>query len=275
MSHSRDTRLSFSGYLAQLQTESERFAQVLADADPQAPVPTCPDWTVTDLLTHLTGVQSFWAAVVRGRLTSQQQVDQIERPEPAEQHECRVAQLRAATARLVAALEDTPPTTRAWTWSSEQTVGFTYRRQAHEAAMHRVDAELAAGVAQTPVDAGLAADGVDEALRVMFGGCPAWGTIGAVDEAQSVRVIASDTGASWLVRTARFTGVDPDGTAYDEPDIAVADSDPGTDAAATITGPAQDLLRWMWRRPLLGALRTEGSGVVLDVVEPLITQPIN
>ena len=40
-----------------------------------------------------------------------------------------------------------PPTraSEAWTWSTDQTVGFIVRRQAHEALIHRLDAELTAG----------------------------------------------------------------------------------------------------------------------------------
>ena len=43
------------------------------------------------------------------------------------------------------------PGRQAWTWSSEQTVGFTFRRQAHEALIHRLDAEQTAGDV-TPLD---------------------------------------------------------------------------------------------------------------------------
>src|SRR5205823_7007051 len=73
-----------------------------------------------------------------------------------------------ASRELADVLAATPPDTRAWTWSEDQTVGFIRRRQAHEALIHRVDAELTAG-RRTPMDPGLSADGVDEALRVMYG----------------------------------------------------------------------------------------------------------
>src|SRR5918995_144022 len=53
-------------------------------------------------------------------------------------------------------------------------VGFILRRQAHEALIHRVDAEQAAGV-PSDVDPALASDGVHEVLAVMYGGCPPWG----------------------------------------------------------------------------------------------------
>ena len=52
-----------------------------------------------------------------------------------------------------------------WSWANDQTAGFSYRRQAHEALIHRLDAELAGGE-RTAIDARLAADGVGEVLGV-------------------------------------------------------------------------------------------------------------
>ena len=57
----------FPTYLDHIRTESARFREVLADCDPSARVPACPDWDAADLLWHLAGVQVFWAKVVRHR----------------------------------------------------------------------------------------------------------------------------------------------------------------------------------------------------------------
>ena len=54
-------------YLDHIRTESARFREVLADCDPTARVPACPDWDAADLLWHLAGVQAFWADVIRTR----------------------------------------------------------------------------------------------------------------------------------------------------------------------------------------------------------------
>lgn len=62
-----------------------------------------------------------------------------------------------------------------WTWSNEQSSSFVLRRQAHEALIHRLDAELVVGDC-SPIDPLLAVDGVDEALRLMYCDTPAWGT---------------------------------------------------------------------------------------------------
>src|SRR6478735_2181102 len=132
-------------------------------------------------------------------------------------------------ARLPAALAAADPSETAWTWSTEQTVGFTFRRQAHEALIHRLDAEQTAGT-PSPLDAALATDGVEEALAVMFGGGPTWGTF--TGNGRHVRVDVADTGASIWVELGRFTGTDPDsGKDYDEDDIAAV-ADPGREADA-------------------------------------------
>jgi uncharacterized protein (TIGR03083 family) len=43
----------------------ERFIDVVRDADPSAPVPTCPAWTVKDVLAHAAGIP---ADILAGRL---------------------------------------------------------------------------------------------------------------------------------------------------------------------------------------------------------------
>ena len=68
------------------------------------------------------------------------------------------------------ALAGTADDVTVWTWlDTDHSVGFVRRRQAHEALIHRLDAELTAGVV-TELDAGLATDGVLEAIEWMFGG---------------------------------------------------------------------------------------------------------
>jgi uncharacterized protein (TIGR03083 family) len=133
--------------------------------------PTCPAWTADDLLWHLAEVQWFWGTVVR---------EQVSGPEATKLKPSRPAGGAAlwdfyirASHDLGQALASASPDDPAWTWSSDQTVGFIRRRQAHEALIHRVDAELTAGD-RTPMHARLNADGIDEALRIMYGVCRPW-----------------------------------------------------------------------------------------------------
>ena len=71
--------------------------------------------------------------------------------------------LRAGQRRSAHNLAAASPQTSAWTWSRDQRVGSIRRRQAHEALIDRVDAELTAGD-RTPMDPDLRTDGVHEAL---------------------------------------------------------------------------------------------------------------
>ncbi len=164
--------------------------------------------------------------------------------------------------RLVAALETADPADPAWTWAEEQTVGFTFRRQAHEALIHRVDAEQTAGVPLSELDVALSVDGVSEIISVMLGGCPPWGSFAPLPH--YVRMDLTDADTSIWVQLGRFTGTDPDsGTTYDDEDIHPAD-DPGTEPDATVAGTAAALNLWLWKRGDDAALEVTGDRGIYD-----------
>lgn len=262
--------LDFSDYLHHLRTESQRFRDVLADCDPAARVPGCPDWDAGDLLWHLAWVQWFWAQTIRTRpATASEDADRPERPDS---YAGLLAAFDDYSASLVTELEQADPGEAAWSWSTEQTVGFTYRRQAHEALIHRLDAEQAAGQV-TPLDPALATDGVREALEVMYGGCPPWGTFAGLPH--FVRVDTTDTGESVWVQLGQFTGTDPsDGVSYDDPDISVV-ADPGTEPDAVVAGPAGALDAWLWRRGDDSEIKVAGSLDIYDRFRLAVGHPIN
>lgn len=260
-------------YLDHLTRESERFAQALREAPPDAPVPTCPDWSADDLLWHLGEVQWFWGTIVREGLTDPSEAEELKPQRPADRAGLAAFYDRASR-DLIDILAATPPGTPAWTWSTEQTVGFIRRRQTHEALIHRIDAELTAGN-RTAMDSVLSADGVDEVLRIMYGGVPPWGSFTA-DETKTVRMAATDTGDSWFVTLGRFTGVDPDDeTAHDDPDIRIADADSGGAAAAQVSGSAAALNCWLWHRPAVQPLERSGDPQVLSHFESTIASGID
>jgi uncharacterized protein (TIGR03083 family) len=258
-------------YVSHLARESARFADALRAVAPDTPVPSCPGWSADDLLWHLGGVQWFWAAIVREDVTGDR-AEELKPPRPSD-HAGLLAFLERASHDLAEILAATPPESAAWTWSDDKSVAFIRRRQAHEALIHRIDAELTAG-SRTPLDPSLSADGVDEALRVMYGGVPDWGTFTPDDE-RTLRLRATDTGDSWLVTLGRFTGTDSDGTSYDEPDIHAADRDPGTQAAAQVTGTAADLDCWLWHRPPMAPVQRSGDHQVLSGFDAAIGPGIN
>ena len=260
--------VDFHGHLVR---ESARFADAVQQAPPDARVPSCPDWTADDLLWHLGEVQYFWGTVVLEKLDG----EDAQKRTPARPGD-RAALLefyQRTSHRLIESLAGASPQTPAWTWSDDQTVGFIVRRQAHEALIHRLDAELTAG-ARTAIDLQLADDGVDETLRVMYAGVPEWGAF-APELDRTVRVRAEDTGRTWLVTLGRFTGTDPGGKSYDEPDIHIAAADTGAAAAAEIHGAASDLDCWLWHRPAIGPVTRTGDPGVLRGFDEAIKSGID
>lgn len=255
------TRLSHDQYVAHLQRESARLQEVLAEAADDARVPTCPDWTTLDLLWHMAEGHLFWTAAVELNGASPADVgDQAARPTSDRTELARLAQQAADS--FAQALATRGPDAACWTWADEHTTGWVARRQAHEALIHRVDAELTAGD-RSPRQPAFAADGVDEALRVMFGGVPSWARF-TVNPEHRVRLRATDAQMSWLVRVGRLTGVGPQsGKHFDEPALDVADGDDGSPASAEVSGAAADLDCWLWNRPGLGEVQQEGSPATL------------
>ncbi len=268
-------RLTFDGYLDHLRGESARFRAVLTECDPGARVPSCPDWSAADLLWHLTTVHDFWAGIISGRPSGPDE-DRAEPERPASYDEL-LAAFDERSAALIGALEAADPAEPAWSWSDEQTVGFTFRRQAHESLIHRLDAEQAAGDV-TPLDPELAADGVDEALAVMFGGKPPWGSFTPLPAqvAQHVRVDLTDRDESVWVQVGHFTGTDPESGTHHEAieDIAVV-TDPGKEPDVVVDGPSAAMDAWLWRRGDDAEIRVAGDREVYDFFRRAVDQPIS
>ena len=255
-------------YVMHIRSESARFLEVLRGADPSARVPSCPDWDAEDLLWHLTEVQAFWAQLVELRARARHEVPDVSRPGSPDEIASAFSEW---SERLAVALEVTADDVGVWTWTADQSVGFVRRRQAHEALIHRLDAELTTGRV-TPLPSDLAADGVREALEVMYGACPRWGTF--TPDGRGLVVSCTDTDDSVEVSLGRFTGTDPsDGTTHDEPDISVRRLTHEPDAR--ISGPASDLDSWLWHRRNDRGLSFEGSPEVLDAVRGILRQPID
>lgn len=250
-------------HLDHLARESARFSETLRGVDGAARVPSCPDWNADDLLWHLGEVQWFWSQVVGRPILETSEVETLVHPERPGDRAGIQRFFTESSDALQLALGSTPATTRAWSWSEEQTAGFSRRRQSHEALIHRLDAELTAGT-RTHLDPALAADGVDEALRIMYGAHPGWGRF-TPEEGVTVRLRATDTDDSWLVTLGRFSGHDPSSDQdRDEPDIDIATTNTGGPAAASISATAADLDCWLWHRPPLEEPVREGDTGVLD-----------
>ncbi|WP_182526738.1 maleylpyruvate isomerase family mycothiol-dependent enzyme [Nocardioides dongkuii] len=262
--------LEYPAYLGHIREESRRFRDVLAGCDPAARVPACPEWDAADLVWHLAEVQWFWARTVRDRPAPPDDGPHPERPTT---YDGLLAAFDAHSSSLVAELEAAGPDAPAWHWAPVQTVGTSYRRQAHEALIHRLDAEQTAGTV-TPLDPALAGDGVLELLDVMYGGePPAWGRF--EPSAHHVRVDLTDLGTSIWAQPGLFVGTEPEsGKVYDGPHVLVV-GDPGTDPDAVVAGAAPDLDAWLWRRRDDTGIAITGDRAAYDGFRVAVDQPLD
>ncbi len=125
-------------------------------------VPTCPQWSVLELVEHLAGVyqHKIWVLEL-GKMPPSSWSDEalVER-----RKNDPVTELRHWAEALQTELLARNDHDEASTFMrSDRTVGFWWRRMALETAVHRTDAELAVGL-RTPVASELAVDGIDEML---------------------------------------------------------------------------------------------------------------
>jgi len=158
-----------------IDAESRRLAEVLSAAEPASRCPTCPDWSASDLLWHLTNVHYFWAGVLSRRIRDEADLAAVEaaKPDRPDEQTALLGLREEATAALLRQLAEREDAEPCWSWwPPDQTVGFTRRMQTYEATMHRVDAELTAGLPISPIAGDVAAGAVDHAVDVMWGWMP-------------------------------------------------------------------------------------------------------
>ena len=243
--------LTFAEHVSALETAGTRLVALATDAGMDAPVPTCPAWTVDALVAHQAMVHRWATAHVRG-------------DDPAglpTQTEIRttVADLpgyyRDGLAGLTAALRSAPADLEAMTFLKDapRPREFWARRQAHETTIHMVDA-LAATLGRPPtaaeaeIDRSLAADGIDELLRGFF----TRGRSKLYDGTEyTVAVAPRDVPRRWVVHVAERLTVEPDDGSEDA-------------AGATLGGTAAELYLTLWNRGDHDHVEVAGRDDVLD-----------
>ncbi len=173
--------------------ERDRLAEV-AVGHLDRPVPTCGDWDVARLVAHTARVFAFVEATrAAGSVDAPVRV-------PAPEPDAGVVDaLRTAGDAVASGLRSAEATDPVWSWSDDRTVAFWRRRLAYEAAIHRVDAELAVGLEPTPVDAELAADGIDEWMTT-YAVPEGRGPEPAINGEASVHLHCTDTDGEWMLR---------------------------------------------------------------------------
>jgi uncharacterized protein (TIGR03083 family) len=126
-------------------------------------VPTCPEWNLPELVTHVGWVHRWQAAPLRtddpDRLVAIDRSAEIPLDELSDWY-------HDGFLDLLGALDATPPDRPCPSFAGPRPATFWARRAAHETAIHRWDAEAATGRA-TPLDPAQAVDIVDEMFEVV------------------------------------------------------------------------------------------------------------
>ncbi|MCF3101743.1 maleylpyruvate isomerase family mycothiol-dependent enzyme [Streptomyces roseoverticillatus] len=239
-----DRASAFATHRDAVAAETARFVHVLRGADLAAPVPTCPGWTLADLVRHSGSVQRWFAALLRKRIQERPLSREVELRLP-ESEDGYADWLADSAAEAASAFAGVDPEAPMWAWGADQHEGFWARRMLFETLVHRADAELALG--RTPViDPALATDGVDEFLvNLPFATPFAPGVAELRGTGETLRFRCTDTDGDWTVRLR------PDGFGL-EPSPAGAD--------ATVQGSAADLLLLVYGRLHRDAPAFEVSG---------------
>lgn len=237
--------LTFARRLELVAEQSAILAAAVASGDLTDPVPSCPDWTLRDLLVHHGNVLRGWAAVVAA-------ADPVSPPTwmsgdftpPWDRagddvQPWYVASRRAIADAFAGAGEDGP----AWTWWGEPaTAGAIARHQVQESCVHRYDAQLAAGLDAAPLPHDAAVDGVEEFLTVsLVAEPPPW------TGSRTVVALCPEDARPWLLTA-------DGGSVTARP----YDADEAT-PMATVSGSASDLVLLLYGRVPVSRLEVGGD----------------
>ena len=216
------------------------------------PIEPCPGWDMRELVRHQ-GMIHLWAAGHVAQLQDESWGDDLAEftkfwpnlgvfwPDDAK----LVGWYLETNANLVHTLESAPLDVESWTFlPAPSPLAMWARRQAHETAVHRFDAESGAGIA-TEFDPVFAADGIDELVAAFAPRKQEF----PVDRDQVMQVHATDTDDYWRVTMG------PEGI------ITTRDDGP---ADVTLSGSAEDLYLVLWNRRQDSAIAVTGDHELLD-----------
>jgi len=223
---------SHPAYCDALGPEIARFADVVRGADLATRVPTCPDWTLADLVEH-TGIVERWAAEMVRRL-SPVRLDRTKLDVPVPDDRAQLPQwLADGAGDVVAAFRASDPDAAMWAWGADEHARFWPRRMLHETSVHRADAELALG-REPVIEPAVAIDGVDELLDNLLHARYFRSQVAELrGDGESLHLHCTDADGEWTITLL------PGGYRWEHGH---------TKAVVAVRGPAADLLLLLYRR---------------------------
>jgi uncharacterized protein (TIGR03083 family) len=246
-------------YCDEIVTQTDLLGEVVRGADLSRTVPTCPDWTLAQLIRHIGGnLRSVDMAVGSGTPVEDpaRQVPDVAGPE-GDNPAALEAWLADAAQTSARTLRNAGPDAEAQVWVFQRRTAFWARRAANDLVIHRADA---AGTvhADYTVAPDLGADAIDELLELISdpqvaGSSPRLAELRG--PGGSIHIHATDTEASltaeWLIELA------PDGFTWRRGHEK---------ATVALRGPLADVLRVFHRRLPADSERVEvvGDAALLD-----------
>lgn len=237
--------MEISEHLDALGEHGVALADAADKAGLDAEVPTCPDWQVRDLLGHLGQVHRWAASFVASGLTEAGDSALADVPGDVD----LVPWFRDGHAALVRTLSTAPVDVECWSFlPAPSPLAFWARRQAHETAIHRADAESALGTSPS-YPAAFAVDGIDELLLGFYS---RKGGRLVADPSVTIGVRATDASAddAWTV------ALNPDGRQISRGEAA---------GDCVLSGAASDLYLLLWNRRGLDGISVTGDAHAFDV----------
>jgi uncharacterized protein (TIGR03083 family) len=245
--------LEIEEHIAVVAAEAKLLAAAADEGGLETQIPTCPEWNMRDLVRHLSEIH-LWAAARVAKRTDKLWLDDISElteswPDLAvfwPSNDDLTGWYLQTNANLVQALESAPADLECPTFlPAPSPLAMWARRQAHETAVHRFDAENAIGKA-SGFDPVFAADGIDELLA---GFAPRRESF-PVESDKVMQVIPGDTDDGWRVT------LKPDGVTTTRAD---------GQADVTLRGSASDLYTVLWNRASDSTINVTGDQQILDL----------
>jgi uncharacterized protein (TIGR03083 family) len=230
--------MDLTEHIAFLRTNGMLLADAAEVTGLEPQVPSCPEWTVRDLVRH-TGRVHRWALSHVALALTEVSSESVQWPDDDAE---LLPWFREGHALLLQTLEEADPELLCFTFLPGGLSGtrFWARRQAHETAVHRVDAQLVTGLA-SPEPAEFAVDGIDEILHGFFARRPS--RLGS-PKPLSFTLVSTDTTDAWSVT------IDAEG----------ATTVDGSGSSPTrVYGSAFELYLLLWNRRELAGLETQGD----------------
>ncbi len=244
--------MEIARHVTAIEQEGRLFADAARRIEPDVVLPTCPGWNMRDLVRHLAEIH-LWAAAQVSNRAVKLWVDDLSElsaywPDLAvfwPSDDELIDWYLETNANLVRELTSAPADLECRVFlPAPSPLGMWARRQAHEIAVHRFDAEHV-GHTETSFDPAFAADGIDELLAAF---APRGGEF-PMDMPGTMAVHPSDTNDRWHVTMT------PNG-------ITTIRGQGPTDV--TIAGPASDLYLALWNRGDDSTIEIAGNRDLLD-----------